>query len=149
LSGQGRSEEALAEMKRALELDPLSIYDNTNLGWHLHMARRLDEAIEQFRKTIEMDQSFAQAHLWLGQAYETKQIYEEAISEFRKEMPAGTPAGASLAHGYAIAGRTAEAKRFLRQLEELARERYVSSYDLAVIVTGLGEKDQGFMRLAE
>ncbi|HKA21488.1 MAG TPA: protein kinase [Blastocatellia bacterium] len=149
LTGQGRSEEALAEMKRALELDPLSIYDNTNLGWHLHMARRLDEAIEQFRKTIEMDQSFAQAHLWLGQAYETKQMYEEAISEFRKAMAAGSPAVAALAHGYAIAGRNAEARRSLRQLEELARERYVSSYDLAVILTGLGEKDQALVRLTE
>ena len=150
LSGQGRFEEALGEMKSALELDPLSIYDNTNLGWHLHMARRLDEAIEQFRKTIEMDQSFAQAHLWLGEAYETKQMYEQAISELKKAVYGGGPSAmAALGHALAVAGRTGEARRSLRQLEELAKERYVSSYDVAVILTGLSEKDQAFVRLGE
>lgn len=150
LTGQGRFEEALRAMKRALELDPLSLYDNTNLGWHLHMARRIDEAIEQFRKTIEMDQSFAQAHLWLGEAYETKQMYEEAITELKKALNGGGPSAmAALGHGHAVAGRIGEARRSLRQLEELAKERYVSSYDVAVVLTGLGEKDQAFVRLGE
>jgi serine/threonine protein kinase/tetratricopeptide (TPR) repeat protein len=152
LSGQGRFEEAFAEMNRALELDPLSIYDNTNLGWHLHKAGRVDEAIEQFRKTIEMDQSYAQAHDWLGQVYDTKQMYEAAISEFKEAIVlyGGAPsATAALGYGYAVAGRKDEARRCLRELQELGRERYVSSYDVAVILTGLGENDQAFVRLGE
>jgi tetratricopeptide (TPR) repeat protein len=152
LSGQGRFEETFAEMKRALELDPLSIYDNTNLGWHLHKAGRVDEAIEQFRKTIEMDQSYAQAHVWLGQVYDTKQMYEAAISEFKEAIVLyrGAPsATAALGYGYAVAGRKDEARRCLRELQELGKERYVSSYDVAVILTGLGENDQALVRLGE
>ena len=152
LSGQGRFEEAFAELNRALELDPLSIYDNTNLGWHLHKAGRVDEAIEQFRKTIEMDRSYAQAHDWLGQVYDTKKMYEAAISEFKEAIVlyGGAPsATAALGYGYAVAGRKDEARRCLRELQELGRERYVSSYDVAVILTGLGENDQAFVRLGE
>ena len=152
LSGQGRFEEAFAEMKRALELDPLSIYDNTNLGWHLHKAGRVDEAIEQFRKTIEMDRSYAQAHDWLGQVYDTKKMYEAAISEFKEAIVlygGGPSATAALGYGYAVAGRKDEARRCLRELQELGRERYVSSYDVAVILTGLGENDQAFVRLGD
>ena len=152
LSGQGRFEETLSEMKRALELDPLSLYDNTNLACHLNNARRYDEAVEQFRKTIEMDQSFAQAHLWLGQAYEAKQMYEEAISEFNKAIALygrSPSAIAALGHVYAVAGRNGDARRYLRELQELARKRYVSSYDIAVIFTGLGENDQAFVRLGD
>jgi len=152
LGGQGRIDEALAEIKRALELDPLSVYDNTNLGGYLYKARRYDQAIRQFQMTLEMDPNLLQAHRWLGQVYESKEMYGEAIAEFQKAIVLGgvyPPSLANLAHAYAVSGRRGQALRVLSRLKELelSKQEYVSAYDLAVIYTGLGEKDQAFKSL--
>jgi serine/threonine protein kinase/TolB-like protein/Flp pilus assembly protein TadD len=147
LAAQGRFGEAIAEMKRALELDPLSLYDNTNLGWHLRMARRYDEAIEQLRMTLDMDPTFAQGRLDLGQVYEQKKMYEQAIVEFRKAITlygGSAPSTAALGHAYAVAGKRDEAEKVLSELKALSKQKYVSSFDVAVIYTGLGEKEQAF-----
>jgi TolB-like protein/DNA-binding winged helix-turn-helix (wHTH) protein/Tfp pilus assembly protein PilF len=152
LGGQGRIDEALAEIKRALELDPLSVYYNTNLGWYLHKARRYDQAISQFQLTLEMDPNRLQAHLWLGQVYESKEMYGDAIAEFQKAIgvDGGSPPSlAALAHAYAVSGKRGHALRLLSRLKELelSKQEYVSAYDLAVIYTGLGEKDQALKSL--
>ena len=152
LGGHGRFDEALAEIKRALELDPLSLYDNTNLGWYLHKARRYDEAISQFQMTLEMDPNLLQAHLWVGQVYESKEMYGEAIAEFQKAigLDGGSPPSlAALAHAYAVSGKRGQALSLLSRLKELelSKQEYVSAYDLAVIHTGLGDKDQAFKSL--
>jgi TolB-like protein/Tfp pilus assembly protein PilF len=147
LAAQGWFGEAIAEMKRALELDPLSLYDNTNLGWHLRMARRYDEAIEQLRMTLDMDPTFAQGRLDLGQVYEQKKMYEQAIVEFRKAITlygGSAPSTAALGHAYAVAGKRDEAEKVLSELKALSKQKYVSSFDVAVIYTGLGEKEQAF-----
>jgi len=152
LNGQGRIDEALAEIKRALELDPLSVYENTNLGWYLHKARRYDQAISQFQMTLEMDPHRLQAHLWLGEAYESKEMYGEAIAEFQRAIgvDGGSPPSlAALAHAYAVSGKRGQALRLLSRLKELelSKQEYVSAYDLAVIYTGMGEKDQALKSL--
>src|SRR5713101_2261550 len=152
LGGQGRIDEALAEIKRALELDPLSVYDNTNLGGYLYKARRYDQAIRQFQMTLEMDPNLLQAHRWLGQVYESKEMYGEAIAEFQKAIGLGRgypPSLANLAHAYAVSGKRGQALRLLSRLKELelSKQEYVSAYDLAVIYTGLGEKDQALKSL--
>ncbi|MCA1617587.1 MAG: tetratricopeptide repeat protein, partial [Acidobacteria bacterium] len=84
LSGAGRFDEAIAELKRAQELDPLSLVINTDLGSVYIFARQHDKAIEQLRKTIEMDQSFYYAHWRLGEAYEMKGSFRDAIAEYQK-----------------------------------------------------------------
>ncbi len=72
LAQQGRLDEALAAIKRAEELDPLSLVTNTVLGYTLYLARHYDQAIEQERETLELDDNFALAHWVLGLAYEQK-----------------------------------------------------------------------------
>ena len=84
LAALGRFDEAIAEMKRALELDPLSVIINADVGTVLCTAGRYDEAIEQLRKTLEMDPDFYYAHWNLGQALELKGRTEEAIAEYQK-----------------------------------------------------------------
>jgi len=79
----GRFNEALAEVKKAQELDPLSLTINTQVGRVFYFSRRYYQAIEQFRQTPAMDPSFGQAHLNLGRAYLAKRMYQEAIAEFR------------------------------------------------------------------
>ena len=79
LTATGRLEEAVQEMKKALELEPASLVMNTFMGATLYYAGRYDEAIDQCRRTIEMDPNFAVAHWHLGLAYEQKQVFDAAI----------------------------------------------------------------------
>ncbi|MFY9610946.1 MAG: protein kinase [Blastocatellia bacterium] len=147
LAAQGRFDEAIAEMKRSLEIDPLSLYDNTNLGWHLYMSRRYAQAIEQLQMTLDMEPNFAQARIDLGQVYEQEKMYEQAVVELQKAMAlyGGSPTSrAALGHAYAIAGKKGEARRVVSQLKDLSKRKHVSSYDIAIIYTGLGETEQAF-----
>jgi TolB-like protein/DNA-binding winged helix-turn-helix (wHTH) protein/Flp pilus assembly protein TadD len=147
---QRRFDDALREIHQALDLDPLSIYDNANLGWHLQAARRYNDAIDQFRKTLDLDPGSAQAHFGLGRALEQKRLYREAIAEFQRAVSlAGDAPGplAGLAHAYAESGNTPEAHKALEQLRDLSQRRYVSSYDMAVVYTALGNDREAFASL--
>jgi DNA-binding winged helix-turn-helix (wHTH) protein/TolB-like protein/Tfp pilus assembly protein PilF len=140
-----RFDEAIAEAKRAQELEPLSFISNLHLGWILYLAGRYDEAIDHCKKLLEVDPNFFPAHRYLGLAYEQKGMYREAISEFEKGVKlSGSPLMvALLGHAYAASGSKAEARRVLAELEQ-QKQKYVSPYTVAAIYAGLGEKDQAF-----
>jgi len=151
LSLVGRHAEAIAESERARELDPLSNIINTWVGSRYFFARQYDKAIEQYRNAVEMDPGFVPAHLVLGQALEQKHMYQEAIAELEKavSLSGGSPVYmASLAHAYGVAGRQSQAKKLFDDLRNLSKQRYVSSYDLALASLGIGETDQAFTLLA-
>ena len=80
----GRLEEAIAEEKQAVELDPLSLVNNRTLGVAFYVSRQYDQAIEQQKKTLELDPNFFLAHDTLGMAYLHKSMYKEAMAEFEK-----------------------------------------------------------------
>jgi len=143
LRDSGRIEEAIAENQRALELDPLSIPANRNLGYSYYAERQYDKAIEQERKTLEMDQNYLEARSILGRAYLEKGMYNEAIAEFEKEKSGGVGV-TNLGRAYAKAGRKAEAQKILDQLEEQSKQKYVSAKGVALIYVALGEKDKAF-----
>jgi tetratricopeptide (TPR) repeat protein len=143
----GRPDEALAEIARALELDPLSLPINNDFGDILYFARRYDRAIEQLQKTLEMDPQYLQARVDLARVYEQKGMYKEAVAEFleAKELSAdNVDVLASLAHTFAVSGEREEASKVLARLKKLSKRKYVSPYNLAVVYTGLGEKDRVF-----
>jgi tetratricopeptide (TPR) repeat protein len=149
LEATGRSNEAIAERKRAQELDPLSLVINFELGVAFYYAHNYDQAIEQFHKTLELDQNFPAAHVFLPAAYEQKGKYEEAIAEFKKGIPlrggsewAFTKGG--LGHLYAILGKKSEALTLLDELKQLAAQEYVPPTSIALVYAGLGEKDEAF-----
>ena len=140
-----RFDEAMAEAKKAQELDPLSLSINTSVGSLFYFARQYDQAIEQLSKTLELDPNFVMAHFYLGWAFEQKGMYEEAIAAFQKvvHISGNVPEfGAGLGHAYAVSGNTVKAREVLNELKALAKQRYVSPYDLALIHTGLGEEDE-------
>jgi serine/threonine protein kinase/tetratricopeptide (TPR) repeat protein len=142
----GLFDEAIAEAKRALELDPLSLNINWLLGVVYLFARQYDRAIEQFRKTLELDPNFFVVHAFLGLAYIQKSMYEESIAELEKAV-AISPINLSLTclgYGYAAAGRRLEAQKVLDQLNEISKEKYVPALHRAIICAGLGEKDKAF-----
>ncbi len=146
LTAMGRFDEAIAEVKRAQQLEPLSLIINSAVGYAYYFARRYDQAIAESRKALEMDPNFSRAHFNLGLAYEQKKMFPQAIAEFQKAIASsgGPLMEAALGHAYAVAGRRAEAQEVLDRLIELSKQRYVSSYQIATIYAGLGETDQAF-----
>lgn len=147
LRALGRHAEALAEARRAEDLDPLSIILHAIIGWHYYLARDYDRAIEECRKTIELEPGFSRVHTYLGRAYLQKGRPEEAIAELTRARAlfGDNPArDAELAHAYAVAGRTQAAHKTLQELIELSKHRYVEADLVARIYMGLGERDLAF-----
>jgi Predicted integral membrane protein len=140
----GQFDRAIAEGKRAVELDPLSLIISADLGEDYFFARRYDEAIAQLRKTIEMDPRFHYAHWNLGEVWQLKSQLNEAISEYRKavELNDDPFVFALLGQAYARAGQREEAQRILSRLSEEARSRYVHAYSFALMYLALGDKER-------
>jgi len=140
-----RNNEAIDEMRKAQNLDPLSLIINSDLAELLLIAHFPDDSIEQSRKTIEMDSDFALAHNQLAQAYLEKHMVGDAISELQKAMQLSennATCVANMARAYAASGRTAEATKLLNDLKgRLAGGSPVAS-ELAVVYTALGDKTQ-------
>lgn len=134
---------SIAEGKRSVELDPLSLINNADLGWDYLNARRYDEAVAQWRKTIEIDSHFYLAHYYLGEALQLKGQLTEAIAEYRAavELNEDPLALAFLGQAYARAGEKDKAQGILAHLTEVAKSRYVSGYSLALVRLGLGDKE--------
>ncbi|HJS24200.1 MAG TPA: protein kinase [Pyrinomonadaceae bacterium] len=145
LAAMGRLDEAIAEAKRANDLDPLALPVSSNIGLLLYIARRYDEALEQFHDNLEMDRSFVYTHWEMALTYEQLGRYDEAIAAFQKAIAlSGTSAlpRALLARTYALAGRKNEATSLLNELTEM--QSYVSPYRIAAIHAALGDKDRAF-----
>lgn len=141
----GRYKEAIAEMRKAETLDPLSLIINADLAELLLIAHSYDESIEQSRKTIEMDPNFALAHNQLGQAYLQKEMLNEAIVELQKasQLSGGSPTcTANLARAFAAAGRRNEAVRLLNTLKNHSSGSYSDASEIATIYAALGDRDQ-------
>jgi len=145
LSLLGRYDEAIAEMRKAENLDPLSLIINADLAELLVLAHSYDESIEQSRKTIEMDPNFALAHNQLGQAYLQKQMYDEAVAEMQQavQLSGGSPTCiANLARAYALSGKRNEALELLSGLKQRSNHSYSNASEIAVIYASLGDPDQ-------
>jgi len=150
LTATGRLEEAVQEMKKALELEPASLVMNTFMGATLYYAGRYDEAIDHCRRTIEMDPNFAVGHWHLGLAYEQKRVLDAATEEFKKaiSLSGGSPLmRAALGRAYAEAREKHEANKMLDELNELAKQQYVSAYEVATMYVALGNNEQAFQSL--
>jgi tetratricopeptide (TPR) repeat protein len=136
-------------MKRAQELDPLSLIINAEIGVNYYFAGQYDRSIEQLRKTIEMEPNFYFAHYNLGIAYELKGDFREALSECETARRLGDdPAVLGLTgHVLALSGKRDEALKTLDEMKEVSKLRYVSAYMFARVYAALGDKDQAFQWL--
>jgi len=141
----GRYDDALAEMRKAENLDPLSLIINSDLAELLLIAHSYDESIQQSRKTLEMDPNFALAHNQLGQAYLQKQMYDPAIAELEKavQLSAGSPTcEANLARAYAASGSRSGAEKLLSDLKKRSNPSASLASEIAMIYAALGNRDQ-------
>ncbi len=145
LHATGRLEEAAAELRRALELDPFSPAINDDLGWVLLSQGKVRPAAEQFRATLQLDPRWPSAHLSLSFALAREGHFAEALAQVER---ARELVGDSMAvvegrgYAHALAGRKAEAERAARTLETRRRTAHISAYNLALIYTALGRKEQ-------
>ena len=142
-----RNGEALAEGRRARELDPLSSV-HTAPVYELLLTRQFDPAIETAKKLLEADQNNSDLHTLVGFVYARTGKYPEAIAAYQEGIRLGddsTDAQTYLAEAYAKAGESKEARAILKQLKE--GKEYVSPTGLAIIHTALGEKDKAFALL--
>jgi serine/threonine-protein kinase len=143
----GESEAAFAEIRRARELDPLSLPINTNLGFFYYYTRQYERAVEQFHTALEMEPGFPEAQRGLGLTYAQQGLFTKAVAMLRKAR-SGSPGSmeivAHLGYVHALAGKHGEGRKVLHELEKRGRERYVSSRDRAVLHAALGETEEAF-----
>src|SRR5262249_50606254 len=110
-------------------------------------ARQYDLAIEQLNKALEMDSNFGVAYWYLGLAYEQQGKYSEAENAFRKAkdlLKDNEAVVADMGHLYAVSGRKDQALKVIEELKTLSKQRYASSYHIALIYLALNEMDQAF-----
>jgi TolB-like protein/DNA-binding winged helix-turn-helix (wHTH) protein/Tfp pilus assembly protein PilF len=150
LSLLGRFDEAIVEMRKAENLDPLSLIINADLAELLGLAHSYDESIQQSRKTIEMDPNFALAHNQLAQAYLQKHMYAEAVAELQKavKLSGDSPTCmANLARAYVASGKRSEAVKLMNDLKQRSSTGYSNASEIAMIYASLGETDQAMVWL--
>ena len=165
LSRIGRHDEAIEYMERARAMDPLSLNLNNAVAVLYYMAQRYDEATERCEANLELSSTYYRTYWNLGRSRLAKSEFGPAIDalerarELSREKPSSQVPGSNppnglslenpfmtavLADGYARAGRTAEARRVVDQLNAIAAEKYVSPAAWAAVYLGLGETDRAF-----
>ena len=145
LTTSGRLAEAVTEVKRALDLDPLSLHMNAAVGMVSYYARQYDPATEYSLRAVELDPGFFPGHFILGMAHTAKGQYPQAVSALQQATDLSghsTLMLATLGGAFAAWGREDAARKILEELEVLGRQRYVSQVFVAAIHTQLGEIDE-------
>ena len=146
LMAMGRQEDSLREIRRAEQLDPLSLIIQRDVADMLYYARRYDEAIAQCRKTLERDPHFALADFSLYQIYAQKKMISEMDQALGQMLVSGQEGLQILgpAPGDAIVGRVAKARKELVELQRLEAQGKKLAYSIAVVYASLGDRDQAF-----
>jgi len=133
LAPTGRIDEGIAELKKSLEIDPLALIVNANLGWLYFWQRQYDRALQQYRRTLEIEPGFVQAHNFISSWYEFQGMYEKVLEEWRFD---------SLRRGYLTDGAKGYWQARL-ELEKTGKLRDMSSR-VALIYAHLGQMDTAF-----
>ena len=146
---QKKFDEAIAEGRKAEELDPLSAIINADEAYNMINARRYDDAIEQCQRAFKVDPNFYYTHYLLGWAYVLKGMQREAITSLRRSLELNPDpfAKALLIRSLVKNGERAEALKLRDELKGDATRRYVPSYFLALAAMALGEKDEAFSQM--
>jgi serine/threonine protein kinase/tetratricopeptide (TPR) repeat protein len=147
----GRTKDAIAEMKRALEMDPLSLSLHAAVGMAMFIGREYDDGIAYCRKAIEMDSSFYPARWYMASSLAEMRRYPEAVEQLEQAIGHSNGSAqvkATLAGAYAAWGKHEEARGILRELEELGKQRYVPATLTAIAHLKLGGRETALAHLA-
>ncbi len=146
LTTQARHDEAVREVRRAIDLDPLSIRIHAIGTVQLLFSRRYDEAIELARKGLEFEPDSAFILAFQGVAYAEQGRFKEAVDNLERaaRLDNSLTILALQAHVLAVAGRTEQAKALIRQVQAAARHRYFCPYEIATVYVSLGDHDTAY-----
>lgn len=145
-----RHNEAVAEIRRASELDPLSPNMMGALGQALLFARRYDEAQQALLKALELDLNYFPAYALLADMYSAKGMLEDSIAELKKaeSISPGDPwVRADLGYVHAKLGRQSDAEKVLKELRSESQSRYVSGFFVSWVCIGLGKNEEALQWL--
>jgi serine/threonine-protein kinase len=144
LGALGRTEEAMREVHKALDLEPLSILIQRDVGWHLFHQRRYKEAVEKLKATLEERPDYVAARTLLARALVEAGRTAEGLAEMEKVAPQMPPGSGLpfLAYAQAAAGRSEAARRTLASLRKLPAAEYVSPYYVALAYVKLGDVEE-------
>ena len=147
--GWDAHEEAMTQIKRALEGDPLNLTFNTNLAMGYADGRQYDQALDQFKKTFEIDPNYASAHDNLARTYLNMGKYDLWLEEWKKSATLAKDQeelaiAEDAARVYKRAGFGAALSRVIELRKKLAQRRYVDPSDIAYAYALLGDKEQCF-----
>jgi TolB-like protein/Flp pilus assembly protein TadD len=143
LRAMGRQDLAVEELKRAEELDPISLVISGGSGRY---GQQYDLMLEHARKMLELYPDNPIPYMSLGRTYCLKGMYPDAIAAYQKarDLSGGDPALIGLGYTYAVWGKRAEALKILGEVKAQSKRRYISPSKIALIYVGLGEKDLAF-----
>jgi len=150
LAARGRAEDAVAEISRAMQLEPLSMVLQWTASIFLYFARQYDEAIALSQRGLELDPQFAPLRWTLGFCFVQKRAYQQAVDEMEEAVRLSRRSPfylGALGHAYGASGRRDDALKVIREMQELSKKRHVSPYWPGLIYAGLGEKDEAFQWL--
>jgi len=146
MSIRGRHEEAILEIRQALNLDPVSVEYNRWLALILYRARHFDESLAQCKASQELDPNDANTQWFFALVLEQKGKLREAIAKLEHAVSL-SPAPhykALLGRACALAGERAKAIKILDELKAISQRRYLSPFDLAMVSVGLNDLDAAF-----
>ena len=147
LASRRRLDEAIAQLGRAIELDPLSLSVQANLALLYYFAGRYDEAGTRLRAVLRSDSTDVTAIWGLALVAEQQGRPRDAIALLQPISAASNNRKASLGHAYAVAGRTTDARKVLAELQAASAKNYVPAYWFALVNVGLGRARGGTPRL--
>jgi tetratricopeptide (TPR) repeat protein len=133
----------VVEAKTAHELEPFSLTIYSDYVRNLYYAGQLDQAHSEAAKLLDMDRNFPRAYYELGLVLEAQGKLDESIAALRnalKSSPDNVFALTALGHAQALAGKKNEAERVIARLQELAKQQYVSPFQIAVVYAGLDNR---------
>ncbi len=143
----GRFDEAEPFLKRAVDLDPLSIVKVVSYGGLFYFQRDQKKAIDAYQKALDLDPNSGLARWSIGNALLQSGRIDDAISEYQKAIPLSGDSPdepASLAFAYAVKGNQTEARKIVEDLRARTRRGYIPPSLIASIYGALGEKDIAF-----
>jgi len=144
LAATGRTDEALAEVKQARDLDPFSLSIAAHPGWINYLSRDAEGTVREAKQALKLDPNFLPARRYLALGYDLQGKYNESVPEFQKALslsPGNTLLKAELGYAFAKSGRREDALRVLDELQRSPGQRRASPFHLALIHVGLGEND--------
>jgi serine/threonine-protein kinase len=147
LASRGRLDEAIAQLDRAVALDPLSLPLLANRALLDYFAGRYDAAGTRLREILKSDSTDVVTRWGLALVAEQQGNPREAIAILEPIIGASLNRKASLGHAFAAAGNTARARAVLAELRAAGAGKYVPSYYFAVVLAGLGQRDSALRYL--